>query len=292
MVERWNGTSWQASTVTVPATGTATWSYPLAVSQLGNDHRYEIIAIGTDASGNVTQWGVKIPSSGFPYWLFQGLTTPNDAILMNEAGTETYFDKPAVIEALQFWVDLSAKDKVMPGGVIEWGTTPKDFFEKKAAMIWTTTGNLTNIRANAGFPFGVAMLPAKKHFGSPTGGGNFYVFAKTTPAEQAASLRFIKWATAPQRAAEWSIATGYVAVTPAAWDTPEMKKYVRDVPQALVARDQLQYSVAELSTHDNQRVTTALNNGLQAALTGSKPPTEAMKDAQREAARILKDYKH
>ena len=28
-----------------------------------------------DASGKVTQWGVQIPSSGFPYWLFQGLTT-------------------------------------------------------------------------------------------------------------------------------------------------------------------------------------------------------------------------
>ena len=244
-----------------------------------------------DASGNVTQWGVKIPSSGFPYWLFQGLTTPNDVLLMNDAGTETYFDKPAVIEALQYWVDLSARHKVMPPGVIEWGTTPKDFFEKKAAMIWTTTGNLTNIRANAGFPFGVAMLPAKKHPGSPTGGGNFYVFAKTTPAEQQASLRFIKWATAPQRAAQWSIATGYVAVTPAAWGTPEMKKYAQDVPQALVARDQLQYSVAELSTHDNQRVTTALNNGLQAALTGSKPPADAMRDAQREATRILKDFK-
>ena len=66
-----------------------------------------------------------------------------------------------------------------------------------------------------------------------------------------------------------------------------MKKYAQEVPQALVARDQLQYSVAELSTHDNQRVTTALNNGLQAALTGSKPPADAMRDAQREATRIL-----
>ena len=166
-----------------------------------------------DAGGNVTQWGVKIPSSGFPYWLFQGLTTPNGVELMNDAGTETYFDKPEVIEALQYWVDLSAKHKVMPAGVIEWGTTPKDFFEKKAAMIWTTTGNLTNIRTNAGFPFGVAMLPAKKRRGSPTGGGNFYIFAKTTPAEQQAALKFAKWATAPQRAAQWSIATGYVAVT-------------------------------------------------------------------------------
>ena len=245
-----------------------------------------------DASGNVTQWGVKIPSSGFPYWLFQGLTTPNGALLMNEAGNETYFDKPEVVEALQYWVDLSAKHKVMPGGVIEWGTTPKDFLEQKAAMIWTTTGNLANIRSNASFPFGVAMLPAKKQPGSPTGGGNFYVFAKTTPAEQQASLKFIKWATAPQRAAQWSIATGYVAVTPAAWETPEMKKYVQEVPQAVVARDQLQHSVAELSTHDNQRVTKALNDGLQAALTGAKAPADALRDSQREAQRILRPYKH
>lgn len=245
----------------------------------------------TDASGNVVQWGVKIPSSGFPYWLFQGLTTPNGALLMNDAGTETYFDKPEVIEALQYWVDLSAKHKVMPGGVIEWGTTPKDFFERKAAIIWTTTGNLTNIRTNAGFPFGVAMLPEKKRRGSPTGGGNFYIFRKTSPEEQAAALKFAKWATAPQRAAQWSIATGYVAVTPAAWETPEMKKYVQEVPQATVARDQLQFSVAELSTHDNQRVTKALNDGLQAALTGSKSPAEAMKDSQREATRILRAYR-
>jgi sn-glycerol 3-phosphate transport system substrate-binding protein len=49
--------------------------------------------------------------------------------------------------------------------------------------------------------------------------------------------------------------------------------------------------VAELSTHDNQRVTKALNDGLQAALTGAKEPAQAMKDAQAEAARILRSYK-
>ena len=59
-----------------------------------------------DASGKVTQWGVQIPSSGFPYWLFQGLTIENGVNLMNAAGTETYYDKPEVIEALQYWVDL------------------------------------------------------------------------------------------------------------------------------------------------------------------------------------------
>ncbi|MGD9843802.1 MAG: ABC transporter substrate-binding protein [Variibacter sp.] len=244
-----------------------------------------------DGSGNTTQWGMQIPSSGFPYWLFQGLTTPNDAILMNPEGDKTFFDKPGVVEALQRWVDLGRKQKVMAPGVVEWGTTPKDFFEKKTAMMWTTTGNLTNVRKNAPFPFGVAMLPANKRRGSPTGGGNFYVFKKTTKEQQEASLKFAQWMTSPERAAQWGIDTGYVAVRPDAWETKVMKDYVAGFPQAAVARDQLKFSVAELSTHDNQRVTKALNDGLQAALTGSKSPEQAMKDAQAEAERLLKPYR-
>jgi len=239
-----------------------------------------------DASGNVTQWGVQVPSSGFPYWLFQGFTTQNDVLLMNEAGNQTYYDKPAVVDALQYWVDLSGKHKVMAPGVIEWGTTPKDFFERKTAMMWTTTGNLTNVRANAKFDFGVAMLPAGKRRGSPTGGGNFYVFKKASSAQQQAAVKFAKWMTSPERAAQWGIDTGYVAVRPDAWQTPAMKKYVDGFPAAAVARDQLQYAVAELSTHENQRVTKALNDGLQAALTGAKSPAQAMKDAQIGRAHV------
>ncbi len=155
-------------------------------------------------------------------------------------------------------------------------------------MMWTTTGNLTNVKNNAKFEFGVAMLPAGKRRGSPTGGGNFYIFKKSTPAQQAAALKFIKWITSPQRAAQWGIDTGYVAVRPDAWETPVMKQYVAGFAAAAVARDQLPYAVAELSTHDNQRVTKALNDGLQAALTGTKTPEQAMKDAQREADRILR----
>lgn len=243
-----------------------------------------------DASGNVSQWGVKIPSTGFGYWMFQAMAASNDTVLMNSAGTKTYFDKPGSVQALQHWVDLAAKDKVMPTGSIEWGTTPKDFLEQKAAMVWTTTGNLTNIRSNASFPFGVAMLPGIKHPGSPTGGGNFYVFNKTSPEQQAAALKFIRFAAEPARAAQWSIATGYVAPRQDAWDTPEMKKYLADVPAADVAREQMKYGVAELSTHDNQRVTKALNDNLQAALSGTKAPEAALKDAQRESDRILRSY--
>jgi sn-glycerol 3-phosphate transport system substrate-binding protein len=244
-----------------------------------------------DSAGNVSQWGVRIPSSGFPYWLFQGLTTQNDAFVMNADGNETYFDDPKVIEALQFLVDLSTKHKVMAPGIIEWGTTPKAFFERETAMMWTTTGNLTNVRANAPFAFGVAMLPANKRRGAPTGGGNFYVFKESTDEQKKASMAFIKWITAPEQAAKWTIATGYVAPRPDAWETPAMKAYTKDFPPALVARDQLQYATAELSTYQNQRVTTIFNDGLEAAIIGKMTPEEAMKDAQKKAERILKAYR-
>jgi len=244
-----------------------------------------------DASGNVTQWGIQIPSSGFPYWLFQALAVQAGTNLMNQAGTQTYYDRPEVIEGLTYWVDLVKKAKVHPEGIVEWGTTPKDFFEKKVAMMWTTTGNLTSVRTNAKFDFGVAMLPAGKQRGSPTGGGNFYLFKKSTPAQREAAFKFIRWVTTPERAAQWGIDTGYVAVRADAWDTPAMKAYVAGFPPAAVARDQLPFAKAELSTHDNQRVTKALNDGLQAALTGTKTPEVAMKDSQREAERLLRTYK-
>ena len=243
-----------------------------------------------DASGKVTQYGVQIPSSGFPYWLFQALAIENDVVMANELGNAVKFDDPKVIEALQYWIDLT-KNGVHPAGIVEWGTTPKDFFEKKVAMMWTTTGNLTNVKTNAKFDFGVGMLPANKRKGSPTGGGNFYIFKKSTPVQQEAAFKFIKWITQPERAALWSMETGYVATSEAAYGTDTLRKYGRDFPAALVARDQLPFAMAEFSTHDNQRVTKALNDGLQAALTGTKTATQAMQDAQKEADRLLRSYK-
>lgn len=243
-----------------------------------------------DANGNVMQYGIQIPSTGFAYWMLQTFTTPNDVLLANEAGTQVTLDNHKVIEALEYWVNL-AKEGVHPKGVVEWGTTPKDFMEKKAAIIVTTTGNLTNIKNNAKFDFGVAQIAGNIRKGSPTGGGNFYIFKNAPKEQQEAAFKFAQWITQPERAAHWSMDSGYVAVSPAAYNTPTLKKYGEDFPAALVARDQLPVSVAEFSTHENQRVTKTLNDAIQAALNGTKTPAQAMKDAQREADRILRSYR-
>jgi sn-glycerol 3-phosphate transport system substrate-binding protein len=245
----------------------------------------------TDASGNVTQWGLRIPTAGFPYWLFQGLSTPNGAILANADGNKTAFDAPEVVEALEYLVALSSEHKIMQSGSINWGATPKAFFEKEAAIIWTTTGNLTNIRTNAPFDFGVAMLPEKKRRGAPTGGGNFYLFKDASDEQKQAAVDFVKWITAPEQAAVWSIATGYVAPRPDAWETDAMKAYVEEVPAALVARNQLEFAVAELSTYENKLVSKIFNDALASAISGEKSAADAMAEAQSKADDVLKAYR-
>lgn len=240
---------------------------------------------------NVEQWGLQIPSTGYPYWMFQALAIQNGLNLMNSEGNEVYFDKPETIEALQFWCDFGQKHGTMAKGTVEWKTVPSNFLEGKTAMMFHSTGNLTNVKKNAGFEFGVAFLPAKKNYGSPTGGGNLYIFKGVSKENQDAAWKFIKWVTSPEYAADWCKKTGYVGTRKSAWETDTLKNYVNDFKYAAVARDQLEYARAELSTHNCANVVKILDDSIQAALTGSKTPEQAMKDAQEKADKILESFK-
>jgi sn-glycerol 3-phosphate transport system substrate-binding protein len=256
----------------------------------------ELKSMGTklvkkDSAGNVQRWGAMIPSTGYPYWMFGALTMQNNQVLMNRDGNATYFDAPATVEALQFWQDLGSKHKVMPSGTIEWGTLRQNFLDGKTAIMWHSTGNLTVVKKKAKFDFGVAMLPANKRRGTPTGGGNFYIFKKSTPEEQQAALKLIKFMTSPERTAEWSIKTGYLGTRPDAYDTQKLKSYVKEFPPAAVARDQLKYATAELSTYQTGRVRKLLDDAIQATLVGSKTAGEALGSAQKQSERLMKRYR-
>ena len=192
----------------------------------------ELAEVGTaltrkNADGNVDQWGAMIPSTGYAYWMFGALTKQQGQVLMNQEGNETYFNDPKVIDALNFWRDLGTKHAVMPEGTIEWGTLRQNFLEQKTAIMWHSTGNLTTVKNKATFDFGVAMLPAGSEAGSPTGGGNFYIFKDASDEERAASLKLVRFMTSPEQAAKWSIETGYMGVSPAAYETTELTDYVK-----------------------------------------------------------------
>ncbi|MDK3073697.1 ABC transporter substrate-binding protein [Sedimentitalea sp. JM2-8] len=249
----------------------------------------EMVSMGKALTKDGT-YGLMIPSTGYPYWMFQALAIQNGKEVMSNDGLTTYFDDAAVVDTLEFWKSLSTEHGIMPEGTVEWGTLRQAFLEGQTAMMWHSTGNLTAVKNDASFDFGVAELPANVRKGSPTGGGNFYVFKDTTDEEKAAALKLIAFMTSPEQAANWSIRTGYMGVSPAAYETEALQTYTQEFPPALVARNQLENAVAEFSTFETARVREGLNNAIQAALTGSKTPADALAEAQAAATRLLRDY--
>lgn len=244
-----------------------------------------------DAQGKVSQWGIEIPSTGYQYWMLQAMALQGGDNIMSNDGKQVFFDQPHVQDALQMYMDLGQQDKVMPEGILEWATVPSDFISGKTAMMFHTTGNLTKVKNEAAFDFGVSFLPANKQYGSPTGGGNLYVFKDIPEENKQAAVKFIEFLTQPERVAQWSIDTGYVGTTKAAYETDLLKKYIEEFPQAQVARDQLEYAKSELSTYQNGQITKLFNDNIQAALLGTMTAKEALEKSQTQADQILKSVK-
>ncbi|PJF34795.1 MAG: ABC transporter substrate-binding protein [Candidatus Thermofonsia Clade 1 bacterium] len=239
-----------------------------------------------------SRWGLMIPSDGFPYWLFQGFAISNGKNLVEESPTEVYFNTPSTVEALEFFAALSRVHKVMPEGIIKWGDTPTAFTSGQAAIIYHTTGSLTNILRNANFEVGVGFLPqGKAGYGAPTGGGNLHILKTSSPAEQAAAWRWIQFLSSPEIQADWGVKTGYVAARQSAWELEPLKSLVREKPQYAVARDQLPFAQKELSTYRGLDVRQIFGKAVQAVITGEKDAKTALDEAQAAADQLLAPYR-
>jgi sn-glycerol 3-phosphate transport system substrate-binding protein len=134
------------------------------------------------------------------------------------------------------------------------------------------------------------MLPKNQQFGSPTGGGNLYIMKGIPADHQAAAWKLIQWLSSPEREAQWSIDSGYVAPRKSAYDTPALKEYTTKYPQALVARDQLQYAQNELGTHEMVQIQKFLSDAIQAGITGTAAPKDALDQAQQSASQVLSQF--
>jgi sn-glycerol 3-phosphate transport system substrate-binding protein len=94
--------------------------------------------------------------------------------------------------------------------------------------------------------------------------------------------------TSTEMLARWSIDSGYVAPRKSSWETPRMKEYTSKYPQALTAREQLQYALAELPVKNIIEVKRAITTALQTVLTTTDPVEQITAEAQKRVDEILK----
>src|SRR5690606_40640896 len=96
--------------------------------------------------------------------------------------------------------------------------------------------------------------------------------------------------TTAERAAQCTIASGYIATRQSSYEYPQMQAYVARHPEYLVARDQLQYAYGKAMSPAFQRVREVLKRALDDATAGRMTPRQALDGAQRQLEMQLRQW--
>jgi sn-glycerol 3-phosphate transport system substrate-binding protein len=129
------------------------------------------------------------------------------------------------------------------------------------------------------------MYPA-----APVTGASFVIPKSNTPERQAAAWALIKYLSSPEIAGGWARGSGYLAPSPAAYEQPAMKEYLAQHPDAKPSVEQLAYARGWFSSFRSTTVRMALEDGVQAVISGKATPQAAMQKAQSEAESLMRPY--
>jgi sn-glycerol 3-phosphate transport system substrate-binding protein len=242
--------------------------------------------------GNTTRWGLMFPGT-YDYlgWITSGLAMSNGGEYYNPGyGGEVYYTQPSTVGAVRLIDALIHKWHVMPEGVTDANAVTTAFFQGRTAMMVLSTGSLSFVRENMKTPYRTAFLPRSLVNAAPIGGASLIIPRGNSAERQAAAWTLIKWLVSPEVAGGWSRFTGYFAPRIGAYDLPDMKAYLAQYPDAKVALDQLAYARGWFATYNTVGVRKALEDGVQAVLSGKATPEAAMDAAQKQADALMKPY--
>lgn len=168
-------------------------------------------------------------------WNFQGNEWQWQANYSRKNLKEISIAEPHSIAAGEFARKFIHEDKL---GKVS-ANNDTDFFNGQAATAILSTGSLVTALQSAKFDVGVGFLPEQKEFGCPLGGAGLCLMAGASEEKKQAAFEFIKFAAKTENAAYWAQHTGYMPVTKASIESPQMKKYFKKNPNFHVAVQQL-----------------------------------------------------
>lgn len=100
-------------------------------------------------------------------------------------------------------------------------------------MIIESTAILKNAVDSSPFEVGTGYLPRieqNDEGGVIIGGGSLWLTDTGNEANEDAAWKFIEYITTPDVQAKWSMGTGYFAINEKAYETEDMKAYLKENP--------------------------------------------------------------
>jgi len=258
-----------------------------------------------DSSGQVVRSGIAIDVQD---WTERVLAEHGDLFMDNNNGrdgraTKVLFDDDAGRWFFQWWHDM-----VDEGLAFNVGRNPTfadslmAIASGRAAMTFSYSSALRSVvdvleKGAAGVEIGVGALP-----GVPGGTGTPLLFGRVLwilnlrpEREQEAAWKFIKWLMEPEQQAEWFAGSGYLPVSHSAIDLPAAKDVIAkyplfQVPLDLYLKSPTTPAALGALLGPFRQVREALDQGVEAMLSGAQDPFAALDDAAASANQIIEEY--
>jgi sn-glycerol 3-phosphate transport system substrate-binding protein len=258
-----------------------------------------------DASGNVVRSGI---ATDVQDWTERMVAEHGDLFVDNENGrdgraSKVLFDNDTGRWFFQWWHDM-----VDEGLAFNVGRNPTysegllAIASGRAAMTFSYSSALRSVvdaldKGVEGVEIGVTGLPGMPGgTGAPLPGGRaLWILNRRSEREQEAAWKFIKWLMEPEQQAEWFAGSGYLPVSHKAVDQPAAKDIIAKYPQFQVP---LQLYLEAPATPAGlgallgpfRQVREELSRAVEAMLSGTKDPDQALADAAAECDRIIEEY--
>ncbi|HXI36852.1 MAG TPA: extracellular solute-binding protein [Burkholderiales bacterium] len=177
------------------------------------------------------------------------------------------------------------------------GEAEKRFASGECALLASSSADYPALRTGAAFDLGVAPLPYYEDFDDApqntlAGGAAFWLLSGRPAAEYRGAVRFLAFLARPDVQAEWQASTGFVPLTFSAYELARRQGYYLKQPGNEIAVRQLSDKALTEESRpmriaDLARIRGIIDEELEAAWTGTKPPLEALNAAVARGNELL-----
>ncbi|MCC7060757.1 MAG: sn-glycerol-3-phosphate ABC transporter substrate-binding protein UgpB, partial [Burkholderiaceae bacterium] len=190
----------------------ATWPEVMAAAA-------KIKAAGASQCAYTTGWPSWVHVENFSAWHNVPIATKENGM----AGLDTEFKINTPLH-VRHWNNLkewNAKGYFTYAG--RRNEAEAKFYSGECAMLTSSSAAQANINRNAKFKYGVAMMPyyadvAGAPQNSIIGGASLWVMSGKKPNDYKGVAQFLTYLAEPKRQAQWHQQTGYLPITPVAFD--------------------------------------------------------------------------
>lgn len=215
----------------------------------------------------------------------------NGASFLSEDGKTVTIDSPEWVEAWEFFRKAIHEDEIMAinhggEGWAYWYKTIDDVLQDRAAGYTGSSGDQGDLDFTK-----VTAHPQpgwKDHKAAPIAEAKLAAIPALAPKEQQeAAYQFITFFNSPEKTADWSMNTGYIAVRKSATEVEEFKKFAEENPQILVPIKQAETASTPFIDPTGGKILDALSKAADKVEIEGVPAEEALKEAKEEAQREL-----